>query len=403
MKNIYSFILGHSSKISSAEIISFFRLQNIKYEIISFEDEFLICNLGDNFDPSLAMINLGGVIKIGKLEFELTSLSYGDVFKSEILKYINNNLDTSKKIKIGFSFYRTPSKMYSFLVKEQMRIKKSLLENNIKIRIVISKNKDLSAVIVSKEKLISSSGLDMQVLAFGENIYCFKTVAIQDFERFGRIDYKRPRVDSQSGMMPPKLAQMMLNLSLCRGVVYDPFCGSGTILLMAGELGFSKIIGSDILPRAVSDSNENLAWYENTFDKKLDYEVFESDVLSLPPRIAIEGIDCIVSEGYLGKALRGNESTQFIQKQIIVLEELYVKSFEVFAKILEEKSVVVMSIPVFVHQTKLLYLDVLEKIEKCGFRLDNLVEEKYLGKRKTLIYKRDDQKVYREIVRFIKN
>ncbi len=402
MNNVYSFILGHSAKISYAEIISFFRLKNIKYEVILFEDKFLICSLSDNFDPLFAMANLGGVIKIGKLATRFNILDYADVFKLETLKYIKNNLDTSKKLKIGFSFYKISSKVYSFFVREQMRIKKALSEDKISSRIVISKNKDLSAVIVSKEKLITDSGLDMQVLQSGEDIYCMKTVAIQDFERFGRIDYKRPRIDSQSGMMPPKLAQMMLNLSISRGVVYDPFCGSGTILLMAGELGFSKIIGSDILPRAVSDSNENLAWYENGFNKKLDYEVFESDVLSLPSRISNLEIDCIVSEGYLGKALRGNESFEFIQKQIATLEELYIKTFEVYSKILEEKAIVVMSIPVFVHQTKLLYLDVLEKIEKFGFRLDNLVEEKYLGKRKTLIYKRDDQKVYREIVRLVR-
>lgn len=402
MKNIYSFILGRSSKLSYAEILSFFRLKNIKYEVIAFEDEFLICSVGDNFDASLAMISLGGIIKIGKFEFKFLASEYADYFKQDTLKYIKNNLELSKKIKIGFSFYRVSSKIYSFMTKEQMRIKKALSEENISSRIVISKNKDLGAVIVSKEKLISDSGLDMQVLQLSDEIYCMKTVAIQDFERFGRIDYKRPRIDSQSGMMPPKLAQIMLNLSISRGIVFDPFCGSGTILLMAGELGFSKIIGSDILPRAVSDSNENLAWYENIFNKKLTYEVFESDVLSLPSKIKNYEIDCIVSEGYLGKALRGNESIEFIQKQIIALEELYIKTFEIYSKILEEKAIVVMSIPVFVHQTKLLYLDVLEKIEGLGFRLDNLIEEKYLGKRKTLIYKRDDQKVYREIVRLIR-
>lgn len=402
MKNIYSFILGHSPKLSYAEILSFFRLKNIKFEIIAFEDEFLICNLSDNFDPTVAMMSLGGIIKIGKLEFEFFSSEYADVFKLNMIRYIKNNLDTSKKIKIGFSFYRVSSKIYSFMLKEQMRIKKALSEDNISSRIVVSKNKDLSAVIVFKEKLISDSGLDIQVLQFEENIYCMKTIAIQDFERFGRIDYKRPRIDSQSGMMPPKLAQIMLNLSISRGAVFDPFCGSGTILLMAGELGFSKIIGSDILSRAVSDSNENLKWYENVFNKKLDYEVFESDVLSLPSKIKNYEIDCIVSEGYLGKALRGNESFEFIQKQIKELEDLYIKTFETYSNILEEKAIVVMSVPVFVLGTKLMYLDVLEKIEKCGFRLDNLVEEKYLGKRKTLIYKRDDQKVYREIVRFIR-
>lgn len=66
-------------------------------------------------------------------------------------------------------------------------------------------------------------------------------------------DYGRPARDARVGMLPPKLAQIMLNLSVKdekSGTVLDPFCGTGVLLQEAALAGFD-FIGSDIEPRMV--------------------------------------------------------------------------------------------------------------------------------------------------------
>ena len=289
------------------------------------------------------MKQLGGVIKIGKIENEFL---INEIEKAQnfLFDYLVKN-KSNGKLKIGFSFYNTSSSFMSSFERASFLLKKKLKQQNIPVRIITSKKQDLSAVIVDKEKLIDR-GFDFQILAFDDKFFITKTLAIQDYEKFGSIDYDRPKIDATSGMMPPKLAQIMLNLSKNRDIVYDPFCGSGTILLMAGELNYKKIIGSDISSRAVSDSVENIKWYEEKFNKKLNYEIFEADVLDLPQKILDEKINCIVTEGYLGKPLRGNESLDFIKKQIKELEILYLKSFEVFSKI-SSLNCVIISLPVF--------------------------------------------------------
>ena len=53
----------------------------------------------------------------------------------------------------------------------------------------------------------------------------------------------------------------MCNLtSLKEGILWDPFCGSGTILMEAAVLGFD-IIGTDIDLRALESANRTHSGY----------------------------------------------------------------------------------------------------------------------------------------------
>lgn len=61
--------------------------------------------------------------------------------------------------------------------------------------------------------------------------------------------------------IPVRMGQAMLNLTLRPGdTVFDPFCGSGTIPLLAAWAGH-KASGSDISPVCVSNARENIAHF----------------------------------------------------------------------------------------------------------------------------------------------
>ncbi|MCD4705294.1 methyltransferase domain-containing protein [bacterium] len=409
MNNLYSFILGHSPQLSQAEIESVLRYRKIDFQIIVQSDYFLILETKIELDVEGLNNILGGIIKIGKIEFFVDKLDNIENLKNTFIEIIkkNCNLDKppqlkgecgGKKVKFGFSIYEKNSSVEKFIFQLAMNIKKHFKSEGISSRVLTSKEQDLSAVIVEKEHLIRL-GFDMQILNSNGRYYFSRTLAVQDFARFNALDYDRPRVDAQSGMMPPKLAKIMLNLSGNRGIIADPFCGSGTILLMAAELGFKKIIGSDISEKAVIDSQENLKWYQERFDNNVHHYVFKSDVKDLIKEgIEKNSIDCIVSEGYLGKPLRGNESAEFIKKQILELEKLYLDSFRIFAKILKSQGVVVISLPIFHTFQQDFYLKVLDDIQDLGFKIESLLEEADI-----IVYKRENQKVFRQIVKLVKN
>ena len=397
MKNIYSFILGHSPELSFLEIKSVLEFENIDFSIVYSNEKFVLLEMDEDLDISYFSNILGGIIKIGKVDFFINKLKDIENIKNTFVELIEKKCDITHKIKFGFSLYDKDKELKFFIEKLGMTIKKSLKEKNISSRVIISKEDQLSSVIVKKEHMIES-GFDMQVLKSDDKIYFSKTLSVQDFERFNALDYDRPKVDSVSGMMPPKLAKIMLNLSSSRGIVLDPFCGSGTILILAGELNFKKIIGSDISEKAISDSTENLKWYEERFDKKLNYYVFKADIKDLIKEgVEENSIDSIVTEGYLGKPIKGNETEDFIKNQIKELEKLYLDSFDIFAKVLKQGVSVIISMPVYHTKSEDLHLEILSDIEKIGFEIKPLSESS-----KTLIYKRDDQKVYREIVKLIK-
>jgi tRNA G10 N-methylase Trm11 len=397
MKNTYSFILGHSSELSLIEIGSVLNFQNIDFNIINFDSKSLILETKEELDVENLNNTLGGIIKIGKLEFFIDRLENSENLINSFIEIIKRNCNLDKKVKFGFSLYEKNKNVEKFIYKLSIGVKKYFKSEEISSRIVTSKNNDLSSVIVEKEHLIDL-GFDMQVLNVKGRFYFLRTLAVQDFARFNTLDYSRPRIDSKSGMTPPKLAKMMLNLVNNKEIVLDPFCGSGTILLMAAELGFQKIIGSDISERAIVDSKENLKWYEERFDRKINNYIFKSDVKDLLQEgVEKDSIDSIVSEGYLGQPLRGYEDFSFIREQIISLKDLYLTSFRVFKDLLKTGGCAIITLPIFIVDNKENHLEVIKEIENLGFKKESLLEND-----KNLVYKREGQKVYRNIVKFIK-
>jgi len=397
MQNIYSFILGHSPKLSQAEIEQVLSFLNIDFETIASSHIFLILETKENLNIEELKNFLGGIIKIGKLEFFIDKLDNQQNLINTFKETIKKNCTLENKIKFGFSVYTEDRSSQKFIFKLSLAIKKELKKEKISSRVVTSKEKELSAVIIEKEHLIES-GFDMQVLKIENRYYFLRTLAVQDFERFNALDYERPRVDARAGMMPPKLAKIMLNLADNRGIVLDPFCGSGTILLMAGELGFKKIIGADISEKAVQDSIENLKWYEERFDNKTSNYIFKSDVKNLLSEgIEKDSIDCIVSEGYLGQPLKGHEDFSFIKEQISSLKELYLDSFKVFEDLLKTGGCVIITLPIFMFNNRENHLEIVDEIKKIGFQQEDLLKNE-----QSLIYKREGQKVCRQIVKFKK-
>jgi tRNA G10 N-methylase Trm11 len=63
------------------------------------------------------------------------------------------------------------------------------------------------------------------------------TIACQDIDAYTKRDTSKSR-DMVVGMMPPKLAQIMINLATegRKEIIYDPFCGLGTILIEAANM-----------------------------------------------------------------------------------------------------------------------------------------------------------------------
>jgi tRNA (guanine10-N2)-dimethyltransferase len=77
------------------------------------------------------------------------------------------------------------------------------------------------------------------------------------------IRFPRRKPFYHPSSLQPKLARCMVNLSRAskRGIILDPFCGTGTIPIEAGLMGI-EAVGIDIQRRMVQGSKINLDYYK---------------------------------------------------------------------------------------------------------------------------------------------
>jgi tRNA G10 N-methylase Trm11 len=330
----YFFILGRQSELCAAEVEAKLNQLKIDFKLVLSDPHYLIIESSQNIDGTSLINKLGGTIKIGIIEKESANLSAETLYPL-IPK-------TNKKIHLGLSTYGFTTN----ITKLGLELKKILHSNDYKARFVSSKENPLSSVIVQKNHLLDQ-GAELICFKTKSNYLFGRTLSVQPFETLSKLDYGRPATDTYSGMLPPKLAQIMINLSESseKSTLYDPFCGSGTVLQQALMLGYKKVIGSDISPKAVADTKENLQWLSENFNTKNNSLVFLSDVtraVKMP-----NTVETIVTEPYLGPALRGHEEPEQIQKNIQPLLVLYKKTLTQFEAWLKKGGVAIIILPKF--------------------------------------------------------
>ncbi len=410
MTYTYAFILGHNPILSVAEIFSLakrFRTEMKIYELIS---QALIVETTSQIDASAWQAALGGCIKIGvifrnvKTLNDLFSVLTPDMLVSDVFP------PQEKKVIFGFSLYgdavtRERKKVGAI----GLSIKKDLKQNGKNARLLTSTEAALSSVIIDKNNVLER-GADCLVISGLSQIYFGKTLTIQDYEDYSARDYGRPRRDARSGMLPPKLAKIMINLAGVTSDKYllDPFCGSGTILQEALAMGYHRIAGSDISSKAVIDTKQNLAWLATQRQlPQTDIILDQADVRKLDETISSGSVDAIITEPFLGPPL--NQSTPIINILAIIqeLESLYMDAFRTFSKILRPNGKIVIVFPLITTTHGFFCLRILEQLSSIGFNRVNPIPDNIslfakIGPtaRGSLVYSRPDQMVQREIFIF---
>ncbi len=386
----YFFILGTNPTLSAAEICALFPTDKISLV----NSEVATLETAKKLNAEELISRMGGTIKIGEILFAEKNLNF-----DLILKKLQPHFTQKEpgKFKFGISYYGQKNVNLHGLA---MNIKNYWRKKDVNSRWVTSKEKVLSSVVVEQNKLIAQ-GLEIIIIANDNQYLIGRTLAVQPFKELSFRDFGRPSRDDRSGMLPPKLAQIMINLSNSAipnpqsSIIYDPFCGSGTILTEALLMDYSNLIGSDVSTKAVADTENNIKWIENNFNKKAKIRLFQSSVNSIAQKIKASSVDAIITEPYLGPQ-RGNVELQKIK---IELEKLYSEAIQQFTKVLKPNGIVIMIWPIFKNEKQ----DIALSPNINGFKIISPITSQIkkrlaLTNRNTIIYGRPGQKVWREIV-----
>ena len=384
----YFFILGNHPELSIAEIEAL----NLG-DIVFYSREILLVGRPNFLDAQNLIKEIGGTIKIGEVRIATPITTSPDDLIQQVQELILKEWGESKKIILGISNY-TNKKLD--LRKIGMTIKKYLRLDGMGVRIVGMNDQKISAPTLAMNRVLEQ-GVEISLLQNDTEILIGLTRAVQPFKYLSDRDYGRPARDAYSGMLPPKLAQMMINISGARKneVLLDPFCGSGTVLTEAALLGYEKIYGADISQKALNDAQENYDWIAKKYGlQNGDLRLIETDAKKISTHFASQSVGAIVSEVYLGPQ-RGEVNIKKTAADLGVTYSLILKEFE---KILKKNGSIILALPVWVIGNEFYFLNL--NLHKLKFTPIIKKDPKMrLTKKQGALYGRHGQKVWREIIR----
>ncbi|MFZ5364762.1 MAG: TRM11 family SAM-dependent methyltransferase [Patescibacteria group bacterium] len=352
----YFFIFGRTPNLSKVELESVFRGESIEFKKVIFSHNVFVIE-SKNKIPTDLFGRLGGSVKFGQIIFESEQLK-----PEALIELLNIN---KQKITFGLSNYSNQN----FNVRRLGLELKKLIKQKVSCRFVSPKSNELSAVAVTKNKLITV-GTELCFFHLHGMFMTGKTLAVQNFERWNKLDYGRPEFDPKIGMLPPKIAQIMINLIPQKtNNLWDPFCGFGTIPQQGAVSGFEKIIGSDKNLETVVKAQKNIDWLKKTFKINSQIQLLTHDILKISRTDLSFLPDAVVTEPFLGKPLSGREKRIDLDKIKKDLEELYFQTFEKFQRLLAPSHSIVFIFPKFKFGKTVICLNIDNRIIGLGYKL----------------------------------
>ncbi len=399
----YAALLGHNPGLSIAEISAL--TPDITKEHV-FPGSFLTFSTAETIDQA-ALKRLGGTLLIAK---KIT----GDavVNLQDLPSVLAAELAPVKgKVVFALRFVGIPPREGHDLLRT---CKKNLKQRGIPSRYVGSEREPAKPIQLHDEGLLDPKrGCELTILREKDRLWIGRTIAAQDVKGYTERDIGKPVRDMTIGILPPKLAQILLNFGeyllqknsnlkprTSKLIVYDPFCGTGVIPIEALMRG-NTVLASDVSLKAVNGCEKNLEWARKTYKilkKDTESTVWKQDATK-PFDLGKNVPDMIVTEGTLGPTLKERATVKDIEKYVRDSDNLTEAFLKNCAACLPTTPIV-MTLPVWYAQKKMVTLKrIAATIDECGYRsvLPPHVDS-WQPDRLSILYRRNDQFVGREIV-----
>lgn len=404
---------GNSPDLSYSEITAVNQrldepLQNISYQ-------YGLIYADHPIDEMKIADELGGIIRVCETQPDIQIQHHDD--PSELADHLVQGIQSSQfyaelmrgeKVTFGLSLLGGSSKQKPndavTLKLVSARLKEKIKLDGHSARFVPPKfptDTQLSSVQVEKNNLLDK-GCEFVLIQENNSFRIARTVWVQPFEDYSHRDFGRPNRDDKSGMLPPKLARMLINLARTNTTktLLDPFCGSGSILMEAGLMGLHST-GIDNSAKAIEDTHENTAWLQkNVSGFKGNVQAMEGDARQLHTIFEPLYFDACATEPYLGPPHSKPIQEQQFKKWSEDLLKLYRRALGEIRTVCKPGARVVFILPRFKLGDKPEpgALQILADLKFLGYTiLDPKNGFEPSSQRASIVYARDKQAVQREI------
>jgi len=378
-------ILGRQSKLGLAELESLYGHQHLR----ALENAALL----DLPTQEIKFKHLGGTIKLAQVLTILPNTRWQDILQYLIDKVPEHmQYQPAGKFTFGLSVYGLPVSL-SDQTKGLMAVKRSIRSTGKSVRVIPNKTPALNSAQVLHNKLTTRGAWELLLVKDGPKTILAQTILVQDIEAYAARDQARPARDARVGMLPPKLAQTMINLAAPSegAVLLDPFCGTGVVLQEALLMGLS-VVGTDLEERMVDYSKKNLTWLAKNFNlESAEFKLEQGDATN---HKWPENISAVVSEIYLGRPLAKAPSSEELYKIASDVNTIFKKFMANLAPQINSGTRLCLAVPAWRTKNGFVHLPALENISDLGY---NQLDFRNAA-RKDLVYFREDQVVARELI-----
>ncbi len=385
-----SFIkLGSNRNLSKAELSQI--LDSLRIEQVKYQDwkDYILLNLGKNAQKKLVkkLEQTGSIIKFGNIEFKV-GVSEKKELNDNLVKIIDGIFikylpKRQRQLKLSLNIRTNDETQKSELSKEMRKIIRNISqEKRLPVKVLPTKKVayELTPFDYNKENL-PSRGIELNLFVIKSKIYFGPTRWVTNPFKDIKQDEERPVRFFTHGTSI-KLSRTLVTLANIPfdGIMLDPFCGTGTILIEGLKQGL-KVIGVDKDQKCVRSSKTNLHHFSEKHpsrEKMKDkWRVHLHDSRKLTDAVK-KRVDGVVTEPFLGpffKRLPQIEEAQFIMKN---LERLYTRVLAECKSLLKDGARILFIMPEYNYSLKRsVYPNIKSICEKVG--LISLEESKFFN------------------------
>lgn len=388
-KDMYIAILGRLPALGIAE------LENLHgSSAVSWHSDLSALVERDTF----SIDHIGGTQKAGKVIARHKATTWLQSSEKIIQHYTKAWAQFDGKLTIGISAYGFKTAARD-VQKTGIILKQRLKKSGVNIRLIPNNEPALSSATSHHNKLgLSPNKIELIVVRNRDgNVVIAESIGAQNITALARRDQGRPKRDAFVGMLPPKLAQIMINLAYPHSTtgrparILDPFCGTGVVLQEAALMGFD-VYGTDLADKMVEYSRANFDWLASSHHLSANATIHQGDAMDT---LWKQPIDSVVCEGYLGQPFSAPPSPAKLEQVRGNCNHILGTFLKNIAPQLQPGTPLCIAVPAWRNKDgRLSHLPLARDIEGFGFIRHTFAN----CAPSDLIYYREDQVVARELL-----
>jgi len=383
---MYIAILGRQPALGITELECLYGADSVRW----FSDTSATIDSSDfNFE------RLGGAQKAGRVVASLHG-DWRQIGTQLISTYAESWKGRNGKITLGISAYGFTASARD-VQKVGIILKGKLKNSGVSLRLIPNLEPALNTATSHHNKLgLSENKVELLIIRSSNGrVIIAESVGAQNITALAARDQARPKTDAFVGMLPPKLARMMINFASPLANenirILDPFCGTGVVLQEAALLGYNSY-GTDLSEKMVDYSRQNLAWIVGKRHLHTTQTIEQGDAMAYrwtPP------VDAVVCETYLGQPFSAPPSPTKLEEVRGNCNHIVSTFLRNIAPQIAPNTPLILAIPAWRAQDgHFAHLPLINELAALGYtraHLDHVRDEQ-------LLYYRENQVVARELL-----